>query len=516
MVCEAWALQGYGSPLGAYVLYALKAAFYVFVWRLFTGPVDWLSPIAFQKAILWSMLFEGLGLGCGSGPLTGRYLPPVGGVLYWLRPGTTKSPLLGGARRTWLDVGLYVALIGATLRALLAPALTFELLLPIVLLVPAIGVLDKTIFLALRAEHYWTTIVCFAFASDWLAGAKCVQLALWFFAGVSKLNHHFPAVVGVMVSNSPLTRFAWFRRAMYRQYPGDLRPSQLAVTMGHAGTSLELGIPIVMLLATPGPSLVVAMVLVLCLHTFITSNVPMGVPIEWNFMVVYGAWALFFAHPEVTVLQISPWPLALFLLVALVVVPVLGNLFPEKVSFLPSMRYYAGNWACSVWLFKKGSEAKLAKLTKSAAWVYDQLALFYDQPTAVGLVGKVVAFRMMHLHGRALPLLVPKALGGARLEEYEWVDGEIVAGLVLGWNFGDGHLHDEALLAAVQEQCGFEEGELRCVFVESQPLGQSTLSWRVADAKSGQREQGVVEVSELMSRQPWEPPRAAEHSGAVR
>ena len=29
---------------------------------------------------------------------------------------------------------------------------------------------------------------------------------------------------------------------------------------------------------------------------------------------------------------------------------------------------------------------------------------------------------------------------------------------------------------AVQEQCGFEEGELRCIFVEAQPLGRPTLA----------------------------------------
>jgi hypothetical protein len=56
----------------------------------------------------------------------------------------------------------------------------------------------------------------------------------------------------------------------------------------------------------------------------------------------------------------------------------------------------------------------------------------------------------------------------------------------------------------VQAQCGFEEGELRCVFVESQPLGQSTLAYRVRDASSGLRVAGTLDVAELRSRQPWE------------
>ena len=46
----------------------------------------------------------------------------------------------------------------------------------------------------------------------------------------------------------------------------------------------------------------------------------------------------------------------------------------------------------------------------------------------------------------ALTTLIPKAVD--RLADYEYLDGELVAGMVLGWNFGDGHLHDEQLLSA--------------------------------------------------------------------
>lgn len=519
MVCEAWAMQGYGTPIGAYALHVVKVAFYVGMWLLFCARTPglgglstigdwWLSPIAFQKAILWSMLFEGLGLGCGSGPLTGRYYPPLGGFLYFLRPGTTKLPafaglpILGGTRRTWLDVALYLALVVALVVALVAPAIDPMLLVAIAVLVPVLALADRTIFLALRAEHYWTTVMCFVLAGEsFIAGAKAVQLALWFWAGFSKLNHHFPTVVCVMTSNSPFTRFAWLRRLMYKSYPDDLRPSPLAVVMGHAGTALELGVPIILLVSPGGWSLVVGMLLMLLLHGFITSNVPMGVPIEWNVMVVYGAFALFWAHPDVSAVQVGSIPLAMFLILMLVAVPLLGNLFPGRLSFLLAMRYYAGNWAYGVWLFRGDSYRKLDKLKKSSPWVYDQLDRFYDRATGVGLVGKVMAFRLMHLHGRALPLLIPKAVD--RLEDYEYLDGEIIAGLVLGWNFGDGHLHRESLLRAVQDQCGFEAGELRCIFVEAQPLGRSTLGYRIHDAKTGLIDAGEVDVRALRLRQPW-------------
>jgi hypothetical protein len=272
--------------------------------------------------------------------------------------------------------------------------------------------------------------------------------------------------------------------------------------MGHTGTALELSVPVVLFFATPGWPLVVGILMMLGLHTFITSNVPMGVPIEWNVMVVYGAFALFWAHPDVSPLAITPWPVALFLAVMLLALPILGNVFPSRISFLLAMRYYAGNWAYSVWLFRGESYRKLSKCKTSAGWVYDQLARFYDRPTSLALVGKVMAFRLMHLHGRALSVLLPKAV--ARLEDYEYLDGELVAGMMLGWNFGDGHLHDEQLLRNLQAQCGFEPGELRCIFVESQPLGRTDMDYRIADAASGVMERGRVLVSELRARQPWE------------
>jgi hypothetical protein len=521
MSCEAWAMQGYGVPLGIYAFYAFKVGLYVWAWCFFcsftpgfgslANFASWgLQPIAFEKAVLWSMLFEALGMGCGSGPLTARYLPPIGGALYFLRPKTTKLPLfpnlplVGGTQRSWFDVLLYAAFILCVLHALTAAAPARGDLIAIAILVPVLGVCDRTLFLCCRGEHYWTTCVCFVLADNFIPAAKDVQLALWFWAGFSKLNHHFPSVVCVMTSNSPLTRFAALRRCMYRDYPHDLRPSRIAQVAAHMGIVLELGVPLLMLLAPGGWSLRIAMVMMLMLHGYITSNVPMGVPIEWNIMVAYGAFALFWSHPDVSPFAISSPVLAGFLLLMLIIVPLLGNLFPSKISFLPSMRYYAGNWAYGVWLFRGESSRKLERLTKSAPNIYTQLEHFYDRRTALGLAGKVMAFRLMHLHGRALPPLIARAV--PRFEDYEYLDGEYVAGLVLGWNFGDGHLHHEGLLRAVQAQCGFEPAELRCVFVESQPLGRATLAYRIVDAHSGLIEAGELSVAEMRSRQPWESP----------
>ena len=519
MVCQAWALQGYGTPWPIYLVYLLKVALFVGGWALFCWQTPALgglgsiatwgfAPIAFQKAVLWSLAFEGLGLGCGSGPLTGRYYPPVGGALYFLRPGTTKLPLfpglplVGGDRRTWLDVGLYAAHYAFLGRALLAPELTPAVLAPTLILLPILGVCDKTLFLSARAEHYGAALVCFLFAGDWVAGTKLLWVAVWLWAATSKLNRHFPSVVSVMQSNSPLTAFGSLRKHLFRSYPDDLRPSRLTHAMAHAGTVVEYVFPALLLLGDGGALTRVGLVTMLLFHAFITSSIPMGVPIEWNVTMVYGAFFLFGKSANVSVLHLGSPALLGFLAFACVLAQLAGNLLPARVSFLCSMRYYAGNWAYGVWLFKGDSSKKLdAHLVKSAGRVQDQLARFYDDETTVALISKVMAFRAMHLHGRALQLLLPKAVSD--IDAYEYMDGEIVAGLVLGWNFGDGHLHNLQLLQAVQRQCGFAPGELRCVFVESQSFGRPRLPWSIVDAATGVIETGEASVEELDELQPW-------------
>ena len=518
LVCQAWAVQGYGAPLVVIVFYAVKIALYAAVWLMFCSFTPslgglsnigtwWLEPIAFQKAILWSMLFEGLGLGCGSGPLTGRYYPPFGGFMYFLRPGTTKLalfpgvPLFGGYKRTWLDAGLYAALVISLVRALVAPVIEPALVWPIVILLPLASIGDRMLFLTFRGEHYWTAAACFALVNPWIGAAKSIWLALWFWAGISKLNHHFPAVVCVMTSNSPIVRSTWLRKRLYRSYPDDLRPSRLAVWMAHAGTVLELGVPTIMLLTPLGVPPVLGIIAMLALHGFITSNVPMGVPLEWNVMMVYGAFALFWAHADVAPFAVGSPVLAAVLVLMLVLLPLFGNLFPDRISFLLSMRYYAGNWACSQWFIRLDGAAKLEKLKRAVETVDKQIGRFFDPNTAAGLFSRGMGFRLMHLHGRAITTLIPKTLPVEN--HYVFVDGEGMAGMILGWNFGDGHLHNEGLLSAVQAQCEFLPGELRCIFVESQPLFRKTLAYRIVDAASGLIEQGELQVSDLREMQPW-------------
>jgi hypothetical protein len=168
------------------------------------------------------------------------------------------------------------------------------------------------------------------------------------------------------------------------------------------------------------------------------------------------------------------------------------------------MRYYAGNWATTQWLFRKGSgaEAKLdERIEKPARLVGEQVADIYDAETAAFLLNKGLAFRSMHSHGRALNALLPHAVD--EIEDYDAREGELISNVVNGWNFGDGHFHGRQLLEAVQERCQYGPGQVRVIELESEAVGSGRQRYRIYDAATGLLEEGSVAVADMVERQPW-------------
>jgi len=519
-----WVDHGFGTQRVVHLLYVVKCVLYaggailVTAWTTpgLGGVANvghwWSEPIFFQKAVIFTVLFEVVGLGCGSGPLTLRVSPPIGGLLYWLRPGTVRLPpwprwvpLTGGSRRTVVDVALYAGVLASGVWLLADPvhsALEPARLIPLVVLLPVLGLRDKTIFLAARPEHYLlTAVLFFAPVVPMLAAAQLVMLLLWWGAATSKLNRHFPFVVAIMISNAPLHASKRLRRAMYRHFPDDLRPSGLARLLAHGGTAVEFVVPAV-LVFSPNPTVTwVAVAIMVLFHLHILSTFPMGVPLEWNVFMIFSTLFLFGAHGDIGPGQVQyPWLFVVLAGAALVVV--LGNLFPARFSFLLSMRYYAGNWATSIWCFRDGTESTLdSRIRKAAPSVRAQLASLYGEAGADLVVHVGHAWRAMHHHGRALNGLLPRAVDD--LTRYEVIEGELVAGGVLGWNFGEGHLHHQQLLDAIQQRCGFAPGDLRVIMLESQPIHRQRQHYRIVDAATGLVEEGHIEVVDMVRRQPW-------------
>jgi hypothetical protein len=367
-----------------------------------------------------------------------------------------------------------------------------------------LGLRDKTVFLAARPEHYAVMLVVFLFPpTNMVFALKLCMVAMWWGAAASKLNRHFPFVVSVMVSNTPWQKSRRMKKALYRQWPEDMRPSRLSALLAHGGTVVEFGVPLVLILSRGGWLTTAAVIAMVAFHTHIFSTFPLGVPLEWNVFFVFSILYLFGHYGDVGAGTLTSTPLALLLVLLLAVAPILGNLRPDLVSFLPAMRYYAGNWATSFWLFRKdGSEDRLDEtLVKPARVPFRQLANLYDEQTADLILYRALAFRSMHTHGRALNGLLSRAVDN--LADYDIRDGELVAGVALGWNFGDGHLHDHRLLSAVQFECGYRPGQLRVITLESQPIHRATQRYRILDAADGLLEQGSVLVADMVTRQPW-------------
>ncbi|MDQ3936029.1 MAG: DUF3556 domain-containing protein [Actinomycetota bacterium] len=530
--CQDWAVNGFGTPGVVYLLYAVKLVLYVFLAALvisLTTPGigglgdigDWWNrPIVFQKFAAFTLVWEILGLGSGSMQLAARYGPVIGGALYWLRPGTVRLPpwpdrvpLTAGTRRTPVDVLLYAGVVAAGVYLLVSDGDDGVRLEPAAIAVllglwALLGLRDKVSFLAARPEIYGFFLLVSLFAADQLvAGWQLVMFFIWWGAASSKLNRHFPYVISVMVSNTPWNRSRRAKAKLYRNYPEDLRPGRPAAIGAHLGTAVEYTLPLVLLLSDGGTVGWLAVAGMILFHAHITSTFALGVPMEWNLFMIFGLSFLFGEHGGTSPGDLDdPLLIALLVLVG-VVLPVVGNLRPDKISFLPSMRYYAGNWATSFWLFRKDTRAE-EKLDERACKVaritVEQLTKLYERETAEYFMEKVLAFRAMHSHGRALNALAGRAVadvGG--VDDYHVRDGEIVSGLVAGWNFGDGHFHNHQLLEVVQEQCGFEEGDLRVVVLESQPFHIQRQRYRIYDAARGLLEEGWVDVAEMVRRGPW-------------
>lgn len=534
-----WAEVGFGTPVLLHLFYVAKVGLYILgAWLIclttrgidgFTDVAQWYAePVVFEKVVLYTMLFEVTGLGCGFGPLNNRFFPPMGSILYWLRPNTIRLPpwpgripLTAGDRRTPFDAALYAALLVLLVIALFSdatgpvPALgTTVGVLPAWQIWAVLGVLavlglrDKVIFLAARGEVYASLTVAFLFAGygvDLILGAKLVCLVIWLGAATSKLNKHFPFVISTMMSNNPLFRSRSIKRKFFEHFPDDLRPGRLSRWLAHFSTVIEMGVPLVLFFSHGGWPTAIAAFVMLCFHFGILSAIPMGVPLEWNVFMMFSVLALFVGHAGVGLGDLTtPLPILLFVVVAGTVV--LGNLFPRKVSFLPGMRYYAGNWDTTLWCIKPSADAKIADgIVAIASMPAAQLEKFYGSKEAAQIPMYMgYAFRAFNTHGRALFTLAHRAMADQNEDDYVLTDGERITSTAIGWNFGDGHFSNEQLIAALHQRCRFEPGEVRVVILDAQPIHRQTQQYRLVDAATGEFERGYVRVADMVTRQPWD------------
>lgn len=477
----------------------------------------------------------------------------TGGILFWLKPNTIRLrpwkwvPGTAGDRRTALDIAIYALLLVSYIVPMVLPGTTSVngfaeamakigldtthglidpklLIAPIVLLV-IMGLRDKVIFLAARGEQWFPALVFFALlpvispagsgVTNIIIALKLLIGVVWVGAGVSKLNVHFTMVIPPMVSNAPANPFPGVRRAMYKNWPEDLRPSGLAKFMAHGpGAVVEIVAPLVLLFSSNWYVTLAAGLLMVGYHLFIISTFPLAVPLEWNLIFAYATAILFLGFPASSgfaLWQMDPVWFAIATAALLLFFPILGNFRPDLVSFLPSMRQYAGNWASALWSFAPGCEEKLNRVTRSAPNQIDQfIAAGYPEDWAEITLQMTIGWRSLHSQGRGLFSVLHSV--APDIDQRTVREAEFLCNSILGWNFGDGHMHREDMIAAVQQEAQFAPGECLIVWVESQPIHKNFQRYKVIDAALGVVEEGTWLVADLVEHQPWLPDGPAKHT----
>ena len=306
----------------------------------------------------------------------------------------------------------------ASNHGLVAPAA----IVAVIVLLVTLGLRDKVLFIAARSEQYLPALIFMAFFPfvDMIVAAKLLIVVVWFCAGFSKCNRHFPNVLGPMVSNVPWLPSKKVKRMHYANFPEDLRPSKLTYRIAHGpGMFGELVPPLVLLFSHNHYVTLAAAVFMIGYHLFIISTFPLAVPLEWNVLFMYLTAFLFLGYPNQHGYGLGDMstPLLVVTAAGLLFFPVLGNLRPDLVSFLPSMRQYAGNWASAMWAFAPGAEQKLNEhIVKAAPMQKDQLQikaplLGYDERVAEILLNMLLAWRSMHSQARGLNSVMIDAPG---------------------------------------------------------------------------------------------------------
>src|ERR1700759_2130063 len=437
-----WAENGFGSPKVIMVMYLLKLVFFYAVGGVLVGtltsnlnplhPSSWFfAPVFYEKAVLWTVLLGCLGFAGSWGPLAGHFKPMTGGVHYYARRGTIrlapwpdKIPFTGGDERTTVDVLLYVTLLLALVGSLRLPALHVHgidgalgpnaglvapaAIVAVIVLLVGLGLRDKVLFIAARSEQYLPALIFMAFFPfvDMIVAAKLLIVIVWFGAGFSKCNRHFPNVLPPMVSNVPWLASKRIKRLHYADFPEDLRPSKLTHRIAHGpGMFGELVPPLVLLFSHNHLVTLIAAVFMIGYHLFITSTFPLAVPLEWNVLFMYLTAFLFLGYPAQHGYGLGDMvtPMLIVTVAGLLFFPVLGNLRPDLVSFLPSMRQYAGNWASAMWALAPGAEAKLdERLVKGAPMQKTQLTAIYGAEAAEVVMQQTLGWRSMHSQARGL------------------------------------------------------------------------------------------------------------------
>ena len=90
---DLWASGGFATPFAIHLLYAVKLVLYlasIIALESHFGKSATPTAHTFQRFTTFNLLWESLGLGCGSGPLSAHFFPPFTAFIHWFKVGSLK------------------------------------------------------------------------------------------------------------------------------------------------------------------------------------------------------------------------------------------------------------------------------------------------------------------------------------------------------------------------------------------------------------------------------------------
>eukprot|EP00440_Ansanella_granifera_P004625 gb/GFBE01005014.1/.p1 GENE.gb/GFBE01005014.1/~~gb/GFBE01005014.1/.p1 ORF type:complete len:575 (+),score=122.97 gb/GFBE01005014.1/:1-1725(+) len=496
LIFEAVATSNYSMPVCAvFAMYGFFGAlwFGVYYFVVMDPSAAMFSSLNMRKFILYNILHGVLGFGATCGPLGGKMKVPLGATgLTFLTPGTLCSPLFPGAvglflktpgRRSSFAVVAFAAYVAALVWAIMDPCTE-----RVILANAALGmacVFDTVIFFASRGEHYGYHMFCMMFP-DWIAGCQWVQLMLWIMVGVSKVGPWFKYAIQVLAKDAiwtPLLPEHFSCKLWNKDWEsGDFTPSAFTEAAAHAGAVFEWVFPLCCL-ATPGTYLNLTGVIgMMIYHAVIWATLPFASVFEWQYYTMVMTYYLYGCNSFS--LPTSPLLVA-FLVLVLVIIPVVGQIYPRLVPFLMAYRQYAGNWRQGSVFVRKSARAKLEKLRSYNPLVKDDAAAEIEE-WKVGAVFIVVP--MYRGHTSMLEKFHEDT--GTVPDDFHGIGGFHFFNAAFGWDLGVGWLwYRDCVGSALVDICGFEAGE--CYFFHTEPascIPPYKVHYRLFDVTKGPRD----------------------------
>ena len=343
---------------------------YIISYFIITQQFPGFNKLSFCKLIIFCIIGESIGVCCTSGPLGGK-LGNNKITSYWynINIGTCKIPSLQflSKTRSIIDIIIYLLFICLLIYSFIiinenTIHHSFPLLFIFILFI-WFWITDRTIFLGARAEYYGQYLLCIYFTNGWFSACQLLQIAIWIWAGISKLGLWFYYVYPIMTASSPIIQLSLdnhqklkFTKALYKNYPNDLRPGKFSIFNAYFGVILEIGAGVFMLHSM---TRVLAIACFILLHSFIIINFPAGAVQEWNICnILFSLYLFHFGCNDDHInwnfiLYKMDFRLQMILICTLIIVPMISNINPDIIDFLIGYRYYAGNWQNGIWIINK-------------------------------------------------------------------------------------------------------------------------------------------------------------------